>query len=124
MEIPASGRLFMGHRHVARIAVHAGRRSTHSIVRKPHDRPAGTTITGRPFTFLARLPWRSSMGRIAVSSIRVTAGAKEEERARRERVDLHDTHAFNKYGITSYEISKKYRNIARRVPSLHFYKSE
>lgn len=89
MEIPASGRLFMGHRHVARIAVHVGRRSTRSIVRKPHDRPAGTTITGRPFTFLAHLPWRSSAGRITVSDIRVTAGAKEEERMRRERSLRH-----------------------------------
>lgn len=62
MEIPASGRLFMGHRHVARTAVriHVGEQaslSPRSIVHEPHDRPAGTPIIGRPFTFLARRPW-------------------------------------------------------------------
>lgn len=58
MEIPASGRLFMGQRHVARIA--GERRSPRSMAHRPHDYPAGTTITGRPFTFLERrhgLPW-------------------------------------------------------------------
>lgn len=63
MEIPASGRLFMGHRHVARIAYTSENKrralslSSRSIVHEPHDRPAGTTITGRPFTFLRSLPW-------------------------------------------------------------------
>lgn len=91
MEIPASGRLFMGHRHVARIAVriHVGEQaslSPRSIVHEPHDRPAGTPITGRPFTFLARrhdLPWRLSMKHIAVFRIRVAAGAKGEKQVRR-----------------------------------------
>lgn len=89
MEIPASGRLFMGHRHVAPHCIYVGEQaslSPRSIVHEPHDRPAGTTITGRPFTFLARrhgLPWRSSVERIAVSRIRVAAGAKGERQVRR-----------------------------------------
>lgn len=111
MEIPASGRLFMGHRHAARIAVHenVGRTSFHVAWYRPHDYPAGTTITGRPFTFLVHrhdLPRRSSAGRIAVSG--VLCCSRCEGREKQVRRSLCRPHVYAYTNMCIYVLCKVY----------------
>jgi len=125
MEIPASGRLFMGHRHVARIA---GERSVspRSMAHRPHDCPAGTTITGRPFTFLERrrhgLPWWSSAGRYCGFVYPCCSRCKgwwrtgEEGTCRPLRIlHVRITYDFNKYEVSNKSCRYLEINLQRAI---------
>ena len=87
MEIPASDRLFMGHRHVARIAIgrsisllvvwHTGR-MTVPQGRLLQDDPSPSSNTAAMVSHGDR-----RRDDIVVSCIRVAAGAKAKEQVRR-----------------------------------------